>query len=32
MAIFTNIEKGTTPEKISENDYLMKCERFRFVT
>ncbi len=26
MACFRNIEKGTTPEKIAENDYLMKCE------
>lgn len=26
MALFANIEKGGTPEKISENDYLMKCE------
>ncbi|OCF55372.1 importin-alpha export receptor [Kwoniella mangroviensis CBS 10435] len=26
MALFTNIEKGGTPEKIAENDYLMKCE------
>ncbi|CAD6568832.1 MAG: importin-alpha export receptor [Tremellales sp. Tagirdzhanova-0007] len=25
IALFTNIEKGGTPEKISENDYLMKC-------
>lgn len=25
MALFTNIEKGGTPEKIAENDYLMKC-------
>ncbi|KAK1926751.1 putative importin-alpha export receptor [Papiliotrema laurentii] len=25
MALFANIEKGGTPEKISENDYLMKC-------
>jgi exportin-2 (importin alpha re-exporter) len=26
MALFANIEKGGTPEKIAENDYLMKCE------
>jgi len=26
MALFSNIEKGGTPEKIAENDYLMKCE------
>ena len=26
MALFTNIQKGDTPEKIAENDYLMKCE------
>lgn len=25
MALFNNIEKGGTPEKIAENDYLMKC-------
>ncbi|WWD17783.1 hypothetical protein CI109_102225 [Kwoniella shandongensis] len=25
MALFTTIEKGATPEKIAENDYLMKC-------
>jgi len=25
MALFSNIEKGGTPEKIAENDYLMKC-------
>ncbi|TYJ56359.1 hypothetical protein B9479_002907 [Cryptococcus floricola] len=25
MALFGNIEKGTTPEKVAENDYLMKC-------
>ncbi|KAL7424789.1 importin-alpha export receptor [Cryptotrichosporon argae] len=25
MALFGNIEKGGTPEKIAENDYLMKC-------
>lgn len=25
MALFANIEKGGTPEKIAENDYLMKC-------
>ncbi|WRT64247.1 uncharacterized protein IL334_001178 [Kwoniella shivajii] len=25
MALFTTIEKGGTPEKIAENDYLMKC-------
>lgn len=25
MAVFTNIERGGTPEKIAENDYLMKC-------
>ncbi|RXK37557.1 importin-alpha export receptor [Tremella mesenterica] len=24
-ALFTNIERGGTPEKIAENDYLMKC-------
>lgn len=26
MACFRNIESGSTPEKIAENDYLMKCE------
>jgi len=26
MALFSNIEKGGTPEKIAENDYLMKCK------
>ncbi len=26
MALFTNIERGGTPVKIAENDYLMKCE------
>ena len=26
LALFANIEKGGTPEKIAENDYLMKCE------
>jgi exportin-2 (importin alpha re-exporter) len=26
MALFSNIEKGGTPEKIAENDYLMKCQ------
>lgn len=26
MALFANIEKGGTPEKIAENDYLMKCK------
>lgn len=25
MAAFTSIERGDTPEKIAENDYLMKC-------
>ncbi|KAJ9111753.1 hypothetical protein QFC22_006412 [Naganishia vaughanmartiniae] len=25
MACFRNIESGQTPEKIAENDYLMKC-------
>lgn len=25
MAVFSNIERGGTPEKIAENDYLMKC-------
>ncbi|ORX36025.1 Cse1-domain-containing protein [Kockovaella imperatae] len=25
MTLFANIERGATPEKISENDYLMKC-------
>ncbi|GHJ89066.1 hypothetical protein NliqN6_5468 [Naganishia liquefaciens] len=25
MACFRNIESGNTPEKIAENDYLMKC-------
>jgi hypothetical protein len=30
MALFSNIEKGGTPEKIAENDYLMKCESGRF--
>ncbi|SPO23873.1 probable CSE1 - Nuclear envelope protein that mediates the nuclear export of importin alpha [Ustilago trichophora] len=25
MALFRNIERGSTPEKIAENDYLMKC-------
>ncbi len=25
MALFRNIERGTTPEKLAENDYLMKC-------
>lgn len=29
MALFANIEKGGTPEKIAENDYLMKCESFQ---
>lgn len=27
LALFANIEKGGTPEKIAENDYLMKCEQ-----
>ena len=31
MALFANIEKGGTPEKIAENDYLMKCEFRRTV-
>lgn len=26
LAMFRNIESGGTPEKIAENDYLMKCE------
>lgn len=26
LALFANIERGGTPEKIAENDYLMKCE------
>lgn len=25
MALFAKIEQGGTPEKIAENDYLMKC-------
>ncbi|KAJ1026973.1 hypothetical protein NDA16_002266 [Ustilago loliicola] len=25
MALFSNIERGATPEKIAENDYLIKC-------
>lgn len=25
MALFRNIERGQTPEKLAENDYLMKC-------
>ncbi|KAJ1044305.1 hypothetical protein NDA10_003807 [Ustilago hordei] len=25
MALLTNIERGNTPEKIAENDYLVKC-------
>ena len=25
MALFRNISRGTTPEKLAENDYLMKC-------
>ncbi|SNX87170.1 probable CSE1 - Nuclear envelope protein that mediates the nuclear export of importin alpha [Melanopsichium pennsylvanicum] len=25
MALLSNIERGTTPEKLAENDYLMKC-------
>lgn len=25
MALFRNIERGSTPEKLAENDYLMKC-------
>ena len=25
MALFRNIERGTTPEKLAENDYLMRC-------
>lgn len=28
MALFSNVEKGGTPEKIAENDYLMKCKGF----
>ena len=24
-ALFDKIESGVTPEKVSENDYLMKC-------
>ena len=28
MALFTNIERGQTPEKMAENDYLMRCESF----
>lgn len=31
MALFANIEKGGTPEKIAENDYLMKC-MYSFLT
>lgn len=26
LAIFTSIERGDSPQKIAENDYLMKCE------
>jgi hypothetical protein len=26
MALFTNIERGQTPEKMAENDYLMRCK------
>ncbi|KAJ9479584.1 Importin alpha re-exporter [Pseudozyma hubeiensis] len=25
LALLRNIERGTTPEKLAENDYLMKC-------
>jgi len=25
MALFRNIQSGATPEKLAENDYLMKC-------
>lgn len=25
MALFRNIERGSTPEKLAENDYLMRC-------
>lgn len=25
MALFKNIERGQTPEKVAENDYLIKC-------
>lgn len=32
MALFTNIEKGGTPEKIAENDYLMKCAMRTIIT
>jgi exportin-2 (importin alpha re-exporter) len=26
MACFTQIQRGDTPQKIAENDHLMKCE------
>jgi exportin-2 (importin alpha re-exporter) len=32
MALFRNIESGTTPEKIAENDYLMRCVMRLIVT
>ena len=32
MALFRNIESGSTPEKIAENDYLMRCVMRLIVT
>lgn len=32
MALFGNIQRGGTPEKISENDYLMRCVMRLIVT
>ena len=28
LALLTKIEAGGSPEKVSENDYLMKCRLF----
>jgi exportin-2 (importin alpha re-exporter) len=32
MALFRNIQSGSTPEKIAENDYLMRCVMRLIVT
>jgi hypothetical protein len=31
VALFDKIEAGNSPEKVSENDYLMKCTLFFFI-
>lgn len=28
-ALFSRVEKAPTPEKVAENDYLMKCQSTR---